>query len=63
MERFPTEHDLIEARDHLAALLYTVKTYLPLPVVMSPQPAGEPAGGIHRGVFLCPGPTSFMFWE
>ena len=52
LERRPTERHLAQARDHLSALLRTVKTYLPWPVVVSPQPTGEPAGGIYQGTFL-----------
>ncbi|MBN1890091.1 MAG: tetratricopeptide repeat protein [Thermoflexales bacterium] len=52
LERRPKERDLEAVRDHLTALLATVKTYLPRPVVLAPQPAGEPAGGMYRGVFL-----------
>jgi class 3 adenylate cyclase len=52
LERRPTERDLIQVRDHLAALLNTAKTYLPRPVVLAPQPAGQPAGGLHGGNFL-----------
>lgn len=52
LERRPKERDLLAVRDHLSALLETVKTYLPRPVVLDPQPAGEPAGGMYRGVFL-----------
>ncbi len=52
LERRPTERHLVQVRDHLTALLRTVKTYLPLPVVLAPQPAGEPAGGMYQGVFL-----------
>jgi class 3 adenylate cyclase/tetratricopeptide (TPR) repeat protein len=52
LERDPAERDLFQARDHLSALLKTVKTYLPRPVVMAPQPAGEPTGCLYRGTFL-----------
>ncbi len=52
LERRPTERHFIQVRDHLTALLQTVKTYLPRPVVLAPQPAGEPAGGMVHGVFL-----------
>jgi class 3 adenylate cyclase/tetratricopeptide (TPR) repeat protein len=52
LERRPTERHYIQVRDHLTALLQTVKTYLPRPVVLAPQPAGEPAGGMVQGVFL-----------
>ena len=52
LERRPAERNLVQARDHLAALLQTTKTYLPLPVVLNPQPAGRPAGGMFRGTFL-----------
>jgi class 3 adenylate cyclase/tetratricopeptide (TPR) repeat protein len=52
LERRPTERNLIQVRDHLTTLLRTAKTYLPRPVAMAPQPAGEPAGGMYRGVFL-----------
>ncbi len=52
LERRPTERHLTQVRDHLKALLDTSKTYLPRPVFMAPQPAGEPAGGMYQGVFL-----------
>ncbi|MBN1877064.1 MAG: tetratricopeptide repeat protein [Anaerolineae bacterium] len=52
LERRPTDRHFIQVRDHLSTLLTTVKTYLPLPVVLEPQPAGSPAGGMYRGVFL-----------
>ena len=52
LERRPKERDIVAVRDHLSALLTTVKTYLPGPVVLAPQPTGEPAGGMMRGVFL-----------
>ncbi len=52
LERRPT-HDHLEAvSSHLSGLLSTAKTYLPWPVVIAPQPAGEPAGGMYRGAFL-----------
>jgi ribosomal protein L40E len=43
LERRPKERDLAAVSDHLAALLDTVETYLPGPVVTAPQPPGEPA--------------------
>ncbi|MBN2389509.1 MAG: zinc ribbon domain-containing protein, partial [Anaerolineae bacterium] len=52
LERRPKDRDFDAARDHLTDLLKTIKTYLPQPVWMHPQPAGEPRGGIERGVFL-----------
>lgn len=52
LERRPKDRDILAVRDHLGALLSTVKTYLPGPVVLAPQPAGEPAGGMLQGVFL-----------
>jgi class 3 adenylate cyclase/tetratricopeptide (TPR) repeat protein len=52
LERRPTEGELEAVRDHLTALLTTTKTYLPRPVVLAPQPAGEPQGGMYRGTFL-----------
>jgi class 3 adenylate cyclase len=52
LERRPLERDLLAARDHLAALLHTAKTYLPWPVVSAPQPAGQPAGSMVQGTFL-----------
>ncbi len=52
LERRPKERDFIAIRDHLASLLRTVKTYLPQPVWMHPQPVGVPRGGIERGVFI-----------
>ena len=52
LERRPNERHLTQVRDHLTTLLKTVKTYLPLPVVLAPQPAGEAAGGMYQGVFL-----------
>lgn len=52
LERRPKERDLLAVRDHLNALLETVKTYLPAPVILAPQPAGVPTGGMYRGVFL-----------
>ena len=52
LERRPNESQIIAARDHLVALLRTAKTYLPRPVVLSPQKAGLPAGGIQQGTFL-----------
>lgn len=52
MERRPNERQLTQVRDHLTALLKSVKTYLPTPVYTAPQPPGEPAGGMFRGVFL-----------
>jgi predicted ATPase/class 3 adenylate cyclase len=52
LERRPTARDLDAACDHLAALQKTVQTYLPGPVVARPQPPGQPAGGMVRGVFL-----------
>lgn len=52
LERRPTERHLVEAQERLAALLRTIKTYLPRPVVLNPQPLGRPAGGMFRGTFL-----------
>ncbi len=52
LERRPKENDLRAAQEHLKALLDTVKTYLPRPVVAAAQPTGEPAGGMYQGVFL-----------
>lgn len=52
LERRPNEQQLIQVRDHLAALVATTKTYLPRPVYLAPQPGGQPAGGMYRGVFL-----------
>ena len=52
LEGVPTPAQLNAARDHLSALIGTIKTYLPWPVVVSPQPAGIPAGGMYRGVFI-----------
>ncbi len=52
LERRPTAQHFVRLRIHLTALLATVKTYLPRPVVLAPQPAGEPAGGMCRGVFV-----------
>jgi len=52
LERRPKDRDILVVRDHLSALLGTVKTYLPGPVVLAPQAAGEPAGGMSQGVFL-----------
>ncbi len=52
LERRPTERHRQQVGEHLTHLLRTSKTYLPRPVVLHPQPAGEPAGGMYRGVFL-----------
>lgn len=52
LERRPKARDIAAVQEHLDALLTTVKTYLPRPVVLAPQPAGEPAGGMQQGVFL-----------
>ncbi|MEW5872790.1 MAG: adenylate/guanylate cyclase domain-containing protein [Chloroflexota bacterium] len=52
LEAVPSPKDLNAARDHLGALLGTLKTYLPWPVVSAPQPRGVPAGKMLRGVFL-----------
>lgn len=52
LERRPSQRNLLEARDHLSALLQTIKTYLPRPVILTPQPAGEPAGAMRQGTFL-----------
>ena len=52
MERIPSPADLNAARDHLAALLDTAKTYLPRPVIVEPQPTGVPKGQLQRGVFI-----------
>ncbi len=52
LERRPNEGQLKEVGEHLGSLLETAKTYLPRPVVVAPQPAGVPAGGMYRGVFL-----------
>ncbi|MEJ2209753.1 MAG: adenylate/guanylate cyclase domain-containing protein [Anaerolineae bacterium] len=52
LERRPREDDVRQARDHMAALLTTAKTYLPYPVVLAPQPAGQPAGSLCQGTFL-----------
>lgn len=52
LERRPKTRDLTAVRDHLTDLLETVKTYLPQPVVVAPQPPGEPAGGMATGAFL-----------
>jgi hypothetical protein len=48
----PNERELAAARDHMNALLKTLKTYLPWPVIRAPQPTGVPAGSMYRGVFL-----------
>jgi class 3 adenylate cyclase len=52
LERRPRQQDLEAVRDHLTALLGTCKTYLPRPVILSPQPPGIASGGMQRGVFL-----------
>ena len=52
LERRPRDKDLAATRDHLSALLSTLKTYLPHPVITAPQPPGVPAGGMYRGVFI-----------
>lgn len=52
LERRPKQRDFEAVRDHLRDLLRTVKTYLPRPVWMHPQPAGEPRGGMEQGVFV-----------
>jgi class 3 adenylate cyclase/ribosomal protein L40E len=52
LERRATEANLAAARDHLVSLLDTAKTYLPGPVISSPQPSGEPAGSLRQGTFL-----------
>jgi class 3 adenylate cyclase len=52
LERRATPADLQAARDHLTALLATARTYLPWPVVVAPQPPGEPAGQLEQGTFL-----------
>ncbi len=52
LERRPKERDFIAVRDHLADLLRTIKTYLPRPVWMHPQPVGEPHGRMEQGVFI-----------
>ncbi len=52
LERKPKERDLEAVRDHLTALIGTVKTYLAYPVIANPQPPGIPAGRMYRGVFL-----------
>lgn len=52
LERFPTERNLITVRDHMTELLKVVRTYMPRPVFLNPQPPGQPRGGIHRGTFL-----------
>ena len=52
LERRPTKQNLVQACDHLRALVRIAKTYLPHPVVLAPQPAGEPAGGLFQGTFL-----------
>ncbi|MBN1483798.1 MAG: zinc ribbon domain-containing protein, partial [Chloroflexia bacterium] len=52
LERRPNLGHLVEVRDHLASLLETAKTYLPKPVVLHPQPAGQAAGRMAQGVFL-----------
>lgn len=52
LERRPNQRQLEAACSHLIALLETTKTYLPRPVIVAPQPAGVPAGGMYRGVFL-----------
>lgn len=52
LERKPQSSQVAAARDHLAALLKTTQTYLPRPVVDSPQPGGVSAGGMQQGVFL-----------
>ncbi len=52
LEGVPLESELLAALDHLSTLTSAIKTYLPWPVVVSPQPAGVPKGGMYRGVFL-----------
>lgn len=52
LERRPKGRDILAVRDQLTALISTVKTYLPWPVVRVPQPAGVPTGGMYGGVFL-----------
>ncbi len=52
LERRPKDKDFEAVRNHLASLIETVKTYLPRPVIEAPQPPGEPAGNMYRGVFL-----------
>ncbi len=52
LERRPNERQITIARDHLISLVKTATTYLPRPVVLAPQKAGEPAGGIQQGTFL-----------
>jgi class 3 adenylate cyclase/predicted ATPase len=52
LERRPNARNLDDVRDHLAAVLAALKTYLPMPVVMHPQPGGRAAGAMCSGVFL-----------
>lgn len=52
LERRPSDLQLAAARDRLVALLKMAQTYLPLPVVLAPQPPGVPTGGMQRGTFL-----------
>lgn len=52
LERRPKPRDLIAVRDHLTSLLQTLKTYLPHPVALAPQPPGRPNGGMVQGTFL-----------
>lgn len=52
LERKPNERDLQAVATHLEALLRTTQTYLPWPVIVAPQPTGQPLGSIQRGVFV-----------
>lgn len=52
LERKPNQKQIDSVKVHLELLLETTKTYLPKPVIESPQPTGVPNGGIINGVFL-----------
>ncbi len=52
LQRRPNQQQIEAARDHLKSMLETAKTYLPQPVIVSPQPGGVPAGGMYLGAFL-----------
>jgi class 3 adenylate cyclase/predicted ATPase len=59
LERRPTLKHLKAVFDHMVSLLRTTKTYLPRPVVESPQPGGVPVGSMRQGTFLFVDVTGF----
>ena len=52
LERVPRDTDLAAVRDHLIRVLRVMKTYVPHPVAVNPQPPANVHGEMLSGAFL-----------